>query len=260
MATSLLERALRHDRALLASGLLVVVALCWAYLLAGAGVMTGMPDDMGAVATQPVAWTPAHALAMLMMWAIMMAAMMLPGAAPMLLLFAAIARARQSPARRMTMTGVFALGYIAVWTAFSLAVVMLQFALERAALLSPMMQTTSTALAGTVLIAAGLYQWTPLKHACLRHCRSPLDFVLTHWREGLRGAFMMGARHGVYCLGCCWVLMLLLFVGGVMNLVWIAGLALLVLAEKWVPAGHWVGRIIGAALVMWGTGVLYALY
>ncbi|MDW5375382.1 DUF2182 domain-containing protein [Halomonas sp. HP20-15] len=257
MATSLLERALRHDRTLVASVLLVVVVLCWAYLVVGAGVMTGMAGEM---AMAPVAWTPAHALTLLAMWAIMMVAMMLPGAAPLLLLFVAIGRARHSSAWRMAASGMFSLGYIAIWTAFSLAAVVLQFALERAALLSPMMQTTSTALAGAVLIAAGIYQWTPLKHACLRHCRSPLDFVLTHWREGLRGAFAMGFRHGIYCLGCCWVLMLLLFVGGVMNLLWIAGLALLVLMEKLAPAGHWLGWTTGAALVVWGSVVLMTVY
>lgn len=257
MAMSVFERALRHDRALVASMLLMIVALSWAYLLAGAGVMTGMVGEM---VMAPVAWTPAHALTMLAMWAIMMVAMMLPGAAPMLLLFVTIGRARHSPAWRVAASGMFSLGYIAIWTAFSLVAVVLQFALERAALFSPMMQTTSMALAGAVLIVAGIYQWTPLKHACLRHCRSPLDFVLTHWREGLRGAFAMGFRHGVYCLGCCWVLMLLLFVGGVMNLVWIAGLALLVLIEKLAPAGCWVGRITGAVLVIWGIVVLLTLH
>ncbi len=257
MATSVLARALRYDRKLMASVLLIVVVLCWAYLVAGAGVMTAMTGKM---VMAPVAWTPAHALTMLAMWTIMMVAMMLPGATPMLLLFVTIGRARHSPLWRMAASGMFSLGYIAIWTAFSLAAVALQFALERTALLSPMMQTTSTVLAGTVLIAAGIYQWTPLKHACLRHCRSPLDFVLTHWREGLRGAFAMGFRHGVYCLGCCWVLMLLLFVGGVMNLVWIAGLALLVLLEKLAPAGYWIGWATGAALVVWGVVVLSTMH
>ena len=111
----------------------------------------------------------------------------------------------------------------------------------------------SIALAGTVLIVAGLYQWTPLKQACLRHCRSPLEFITAYWRPGARGAFAMGLRHGAYCLGCCWMLMLLLFVGGVMNFAWIAGLALFVLVEKLVPAGHWIGRGAGVLLVAWGA-------
>ena len=259
MAMSVFERALRHDRTLVTTMLLMVVALSWAYLLAGAGAMLGMEEGEGGMAMTLTSWTPAHALMMLLMWVVMMAAMMLPSAAPMLLLFTTITHARRSAGRRMIAPGLFALGYIAIWSAFSLAAVALQFAMEKAALLSPMMQTTNTALAGTLLIAAGVYQWTPLKHACLRHCRSPLEFVLTHWREGLRGAFAMGFRHGIYCLGCCWALMSLLFVGGVMNLVWIAGLALLVLMEKLTPAGYWVGRVTGAGLVIWGIAVLLTI-
>jgi predicted metal-binding membrane protein len=125
--------------------------------------------------------------------------------------------------------------------------------------MSPMMETTSIVLAGTVLIAAGIYQWTPLKQGCLRRCRSPLEFVMTHWREGWRGAFFMGCRHGVYCVGCCWLLMMLLFVGGVMNLAWVAGLALFVLVEKFAPAGHWIGRGAGVLLAGWGAATLLAL-
>jgi predicted metal-binding membrane protein len=189
---------------------------------------------------------------MLLMWAVMMAAMMLPSAAPMILLFGSIARSRHARGEQASAAGIFGLGYVAVWSVFSVGAVALQFALESAALLSPMMETTSIALAGAVLIAAGVYQWTPLKQACLRRCRSPLEFVLTHWREGRRGAFVMGAEHGVYCVGCCWVLMLLLFVGGIMNLTWIAGLAIFVLVEKLAPAGHWIGRCAGVALAAWG--------
>ncbi len=147
------------------------------------------------------------------------------------------------------------LGYV-VWAAFSLVAVALQFGLDQAALLSPMMNTTSRALAGAVLIGAGLYQWTPLKQACLRRCSSPLQFLMTEWREGRRGAFVMGLRHGGYCLGCCWVLMLLLFVGGIMNIAWIAGIAVFVLVEKLAPAGHWIGRGAGVALILWGVATL----
>lgn len=153
----------------------------------------------------------------------------------------------------------FGLGYIAVWAGFSVAAVVLQYGLDKAKLLSPMMETTSVALAGALLILAGLYQWTPLKQTCLRHCRSPLEFIMTQWRGGPRGAFAMGLRHGAFCLGCCWVLMLLLFVGGVMNFVWIAGIAAFVLVEKTAPAGHWLGRIIGVALVAWGGATLFSL-
>lgn len=256
MTGSALERGLRHDRLLVIGGLLAVIILSWAYLLAGAGTMQDMDGMLMPMSGGP--WTPGHALVMLAMWAVMMAAMMLPSAAPMILLYATIARGRHTRGERTGNAGVFAAGYVTVWLGFSVAAVTLQFVLEQAMLLSPMMETTSTALAGTVLIAAGVYQWLPLKQACLRRCRSPLDFMLTRWREGVRGAFVMGATHGVYCVGCCWMLMLLLFVGGIMNLAWIAALALFVLVEKLVPAGHWIGRIAGLALIAWGAATLIA--
>lgn len=255
-AGSVIEGALRRDRLLVISCLLFVVVLSWAYLLAGAGMMEEMGDMLMPMSTGP--WTLSHAVIVLVMWAVMMAAMMLPSAAPMILLYATIARRRSERGEPATASGAFAFGYLAVWAMFSLAAVALQFGLERAALLSPMMETTSIALAGAVLIAAGLYQWTPLKQACLRHCRSPLDFIMTQWRSGARGAFLMGLRHGAVCVGCCWLLMLLLFVGGVMNFAWIAGIALFVLAEKLLPAGHWIGRGVGVLLVVWGAATLLA--
>jgi predicted metal-binding membrane protein len=150
--------------------------------------------------------------------------MMLPGAAPMILFYSAIARRRSKAAPAAAAAGVFSLGYLAIWAIFSLAAAALQIGLELTALLSPAMKTTSIAVAGIVLIAAGVYQWTPLKHACLRRCRSPLEFVMLHWRAGTRGAFTMGFRHGGYCVGCSWLLMLLLFIGGVMNIAWIAAI------------------------------------
>jgi len=253
---SVIERALRRDRVLVVSCLLLVVVLSWAYLLSGAGMMQAMGDMLMPMSTGP--WTLGWAVLVLVMWAVMMAAMMLPSAAPIILLYAAIARRSSERGEPASASGAFAFGYIAVWAAFSLAATVLQYGLEKVALMSSMMQTTSIALAGTVLIAAGLYQWTPLKQACLRHCRSPLDFIVTYWRPGARGAFVMGLRHGAYCVGCCWLLMLLLFVGGVMNFAWIAGVALFVLIEKLVPAGHWIGRGAGILLVVWGTVTLLA--
>jgi predicted metal-binding membrane protein len=241
--SSLALEALRRERLPLACGLLLVVVIAWAWLVAGAGML-----DTGR-------WTWAQALAMLAMWVVMMAAMMLPSAAPMLLLHAAMA-ARSGAGG--SATGLFALGYLAVWSAFAVVATALQFALAHAALLSSAMRTTNAVLAGAVLVGAGVYQWSPLKRTCLAHCRSPLAFVMTHWREGASGAFAMGAQHGLYCVGCCAVLMLLLFVGGVMNLGWIAGIAAFVLVEKFVPAGHWVSRGAGALLVVWGLAVWFA--
>ena len=255
-AGSLIEGALRRDRLLVIFCLLFVVVLSWAYLLTGAGMMQAMGDMAMPMSTGP--WTAGHALIVLVMWAVMMAAMMLPSAAPMILLFATISRRRAERREPATAWGAFVFGYLAVWATFSAAAVALQFGLEKAALLSPMMETTSITVAGAVLIAAGLYQWTRLKQICLRYCRSPLEFITMHWRPGARGAFVMGLRHGAVCVGCCWMLMLLLFVGGVMNIAWIAGIALFVLAEKLLPAGHWIGRGMGILLVVWGAATLLA--
>ncbi len=252
------ERLLRHDRLLVIGGLSAVVALSWAYLLAGAGMDTHEMEGMLMPMAAPD-WTPSTFGVMLLMWGVMMAAMMLPSAAPMILLHATISKRTRARGGRAAATGIFAIGYVAVWVAFSIAAVLLQYGLDQAALISPMMQVTSVALAGLVLVSAGVYQWTPLKQACLRRCRSPLEFLMTQWRAGNKGAFSMGLRHGAYCLGCCWVLMLLLFVGGVMNLAWLAGLALFVLVEKMAPAGHWVGKVAGIALVGWGGATLESL-
>ena len=145
------------------------------------------------------------------------------------------------------------LGYLSVWLAFAALATLLQWQLDAAELLSGTMALASTLVAGGVLILAGIYQWTPLKQACLRHCRSPLDFLLHHWRDGALGAFVSGARHGTFCLGCCWMLMVLLFVGGIMNLAWIAGIALIVLIEKTLPWGGWMGRAMGVVLIAWGA-------
>ena len=237
------------------AGLLGVILLSWLYLLHGAGMDMRAMGDMA----MAMPWSPGYFALVIVMWAVMMVAMMLPSAAPMILLYATIARRRRAQGGVVTATGVFVLGYAAVWAVFSLVAATLQWGLDAAALLSPMMMTTSIAVAGVVLVAAGVYQWTPLKQACLRQCRSPLEFILGHWREGTSGALVMGLRHGLFCLGCCWMLMLLLFVGGVMNLLWIVGLALFVLVEKTVSGGHWLSRVAGAALIAWGGVTLLSL-
>ena len=255
----------RHDRMAVVAIVAAVVLASWAYLLLGVDMpmqdvpmqdmpgmdMTGMDMPMA----EP-AWTAGYAALMLLMWMAMMAAMMLPSALPMLLFYDSIAKKRSAASSTVGPTSLFGLGYLVVWAGFSVAAVLLQYGFDRAALLSPMMQATSTVLAGIILVGAGIYQWTPLKQACLRRCRSPLDFVMTEWRSGKSGAFAMGLRHGAYCLGCCWLLMLLLFVGGVMNIAWIIGIALFVLVEKLSPAGHWIGKAAGVALILWGGAVL----
>jgi predicted metal-binding membrane protein len=182
--------------------------------------------------------------------------MMIPSAAPMILTFAMINRKRREQERPYVPTSLFLLGYLVVWTAFSFAAAVAQWALHGAALLSPMMKSTSPFLAGGLLIVAGLFQWTKWKHACLNHCRSPLQFLLQDWREGPRGALTMGIKHGAYCAGCCWMLMALLFVAGVMNMVWVAAITILVLVEKMAPQIWRLRHGIGVILVAWGVWVI----
>lgn len=261
-----LDIVLRGDRGLVLAAIVAMSGLAWGYILLGAGTdmpaldMTAWPTAAGSAmaAMAPAAWTPGYALLMLIMWWLMMVAMMLPSAAPMLLFHAALNRKQRDSGSPHVTTAIFALGYLTVWGGFSLVAVGLQWALQHVALLSPAMVVTSVALGGLLLVAAGIWQLTPLKHACLRHCRSPLAFIMGRWRPGASGAWRMGLEHGAFCLGCCWVLMLLLFYGGVMNVYWIAGLSLIVLAEKTFPAAHWLGRMAGILLVGWGVAVIAA--
>ncbi len=240
-----LETILKRDRAIVLVHLVGVTALAWLYLMLAAA-------EMGESMTtaRMVSWTPLDFAFTFMMWAIMMVGMMVPSAAPVILLYARFCRTRRD--QPFAPTGVFAAGYLAAWTGFSLAATALQWRLEEAALLSPMMMSTGAALAGPLLIAAGVYQFTPLKHACLRHCRWPIHFLSTHWRDGTGGALVMGLQHGAYCVGCCWFLMGLLFVGGVMNLLWVAAIAILVGLEKLLPFGARAGRVLGGLLVLAG--------
>ena len=263
-----LEAVVKHDRLVVVTALIAVIALSWAYLLAGAGMgmsafeMTrisqlGTAADMADMAmTTPAVWTPSYAVLMFFMWWIMMVAMMLPSAAPMILLFAAVNRKQCETGYPHVGTSIFAVGYLAAWAGFSLATMILQWGFERTGVLSPTLVGTNAIFGGIVLLTAGVYQLTPIKHACLRHCRSPIAFLSTHWRRGAHGALRMGLVHGAFCVGCCWFLMGLLFLGGVMNLYWIAGIALFILFEKTVPAGHWLGNAIGVGLLVWGTRML----
>ena len=267
---TVLESVLRRDRLVVIAALVGVIAIAWIWLLLGAGLgmsavsmtrgtgipavaeMPGMADKMMA----PAVWTPGYALLMFAMWWVMMAAMMLPSAAPMLLLFARVNRTERARERPYVPTGIFGAGYLAAWGGFSALAAGLQWGLERLGLLSPMMTTTSYRLGGAILIAAGLWQLSPVKGVCLRHCRSPMSFIAHGWRPGWLGAFRMGLEHGAYCLGCCWFLMGLLFFGGVMNLFWIGGLAAFVLLEKTIPMGHWLARIAGVGVTAWGVLML----
>jgi predicted metal-binding membrane protein len=259
-----LERVLRRDRVILVAALAMVVAIAWVWVVVGAGTgmstigmtrRSGMPQGTSMI-MEPAVWNLGYAGLMFAMWWVMMVAMMLPSATPMLLLFARVNRQQQARERPYVPTGVFAAGYLLAWGGFSVLATALQWALEQAGLLSPMMVTTSYWLGGGILLAAGLWQLTPIKGVCLRHCRSPLGFLMQGWRPGRVGALRMGLEHGTYCLGCCWFLMGLLFFGGIMNLFWIAGLAGFVLLEKTIPLGPWFGRAAGLAAAAGGVWML----
>jgi predicted metal-binding membrane protein len=247
----------RRDRVAILTGLGGVTLLAWIYLVYTAKRMTDMPG-MPVMPDMPEmvmlrTWAAADFLFMFLMWAIMMVGMMAPAAAPMTLLYAAIARRAAGQNNPIPPATVFVAGYIAMWTFFSAAATLMQWALERAALLSSMMVSTSPMLGAGILIVAGVYQFTPLKASCLRHCRTPAAFFSERWRTGFTGAFQMGLVYGAYCLGCCGFLMLLLFVGGVMNLLWIAAIAILILAEKASPLALRGGRIAGFAMIVLGV-------
>jgi predicted metal-binding membrane protein len=207
-------------------------------------------DSPAAQLTMPMSsWSAANWLAVFVMWAVMMAAMMLPSAAPMVLCFAELNRRRIEGTR----TVLFVCAYLALWTAFSGAATLSQWALQAIGWLSPMIVSRSSLLSGGLLLIAGIFQFTRIKQSCLRACRSPLGFLLSDWRQGLWGAWRMGIRHGLYCLGCCWALMALLFVGGAMNILWVAALAGLVAIEKLAPNGGFVARALGGVMI--GAGV-----
>jgi predicted metal-binding membrane protein len=241
-----------RERIAIGSALGGLALLSWLYLLDEATQMAAMDPDM---AMPPMG--ARDLVLLLVMWWIMMVGMMLPSAAPMILTFARINRGKRARGQTYTPTALFTAGYLLAWGGFSVAATLAQWGLERASLLAPMaMKTTSPLLGGLLFIAAGLYQLTPLKSVCLRSCRSPFDFVVNHWRDGAGGALRMGVEHGLYCLGCCWILMALLFAVGAMNLLWVAALAAVVLVEKLFPAGLWIARIGGLLLIAWGAWLI----
>jgi predicted metal-binding membrane protein len=244
------HRLLSRDSLTAGLALAVIGGLCWWYLFQMANGMASMTQ-----AASFHTWTPAYFAMMVVMWVVMMVAMMLPSATPMILLYRQVAR-KNRLAYAALGTLLFALGYFVIWTCFSLVATLFQWLLERQALLSPMMRSQSAAFSGLILIVAGIYQWSPLKTACLRHCRGPLFFIARHWYPGRAGAFRMGLIHGAYCVGCCGALMALLFVGGVMNLTVVAVIAGLVLLEKLLPGGEWLAVALGLVAVGLGLMVL----
>lgn len=243
----------RRDRLMALFVVFAVAGICWAWL--GKTVWDMSVMSAGGMAAAGGSG-PGYALWLVVMWLVMMAAMMLPSAVPVIVAFADFA-GRRTPRFDVRLPMAFIAGYVAAWAAFSLSVGIAQWSLERSAAMSrTTMALENGVVAGLVVAAAGLYQWTPLKHACLRKCRTPIGFLMTEWREGTGGAFTMGWRHGILCVGCCWALMALLFAVGVMNPLWILGLMLFVIAEKTLPAGEPVARAAGALLVV--VGILMA--
>lgn len=233
--------------------LAALTGLAWLYLFDTAADMDAMMATMPDMPTPT--WDAAYGLTVLLMWAIMMVGMMLPSASPAILIYQGIARKAARDGQTVAPTWLFTSGYLLVWMLFSASATFAQWQLNNTDLLSPMMVSSSAVLGSGLLIAAGLYQWTPVKNTCLRHCRSPVEFISSHWRKGRRGALLMGWEHGLYCLGCCWVLMTLLFVGGVMNLLWIALISIFVLAEKLLPYGDWAGKLVGGLMIAAGIAL-----
>ncbi len=228
-----------RDRATVLASLVVVTALAWTYLSTGAAMRTTLALGFA-------------------MWAVMMAGMMLPSAAPAILFYGALVRRNRERGSVLPAVWIFVAGYLCVWTAFSLAAALLQASLMQAMLLTPMMASASKPLSAGILVAAGIYQWLPVKNVCLHNCRHPFEFFTMRWRAGAGGALRMGLEHGLYCLGCCWLLMLLLFVAGVMNLLWVALIAAFVFAEKLLPGERYTSRVAGVALTAAGLFLLFS--
>ncbi len=255
-----MEAILKKDKTFIVGGIVLIAAISWYYMVYLDGVMKSMnmafnhvcEHECCKIAGMPMTgtWTSVDFLLMLLMWTVMMVAMMLPSVAPLILLFASVNRKRKEQHTPYVSTIFFTAGYFFVWTAFSLGATFLQWLLQYLSLLSPLMITSNKWIGGSILLLAGLFQFSNFKYKCLSHCRSPLEFIMHHWKEGKKGAFNMGVAHGWYCLGCCWILMLVLFATGIMNLFWVAAIALFVLIEKMVPRYYLqISRIAGIILI-----------
>jgi predicted metal-binding membrane protein len=259
---STIERLLKRDRVIVLAALSAMAGLSAVYTVLGVGMdmsaldMTAMPGDMLMAAA---IWTPEYALLAFFMWWIMMIAMMLPSAAPVLLLYAALKRRRREIVNPVAMTAAFLSGNLAVWVLFSLLATSLQWILQFVGLVSGMLNVSNKALGITILLAASVYQFSPLKQVCLKQCRQPARFIAGPQGTGLTGALRLGGRHGTYCVGCCGGLMLLLFFGGIMNLFWIAGLGVYVLLEKLLPQGRWLSYAAGIGLFAVGVKLMASL-
>lgn len=272
MTDAAINAMLRRDRIIVLSAIAAITALAWVYVLWFAanmdmGMGSSMATSIGKTTSGMGAmikptfrtWSATDFTFMFVMWAVMMVGMMMPSVTPMVLLYANVGRKAEESGRPLAATGLFVAGYLLAWAAFSLGATVTQWQLSQLALLSPLMSSTSDLFGGLLLVAVGLYQWSTLKYACLTHCQSPLGFLISRggFSASLWGSLRLGAEHGSLCVGCCWVLMALLFVGGVMNLLWIAGLTIFVLLEKVIPTGRFVSRLAGTAMAAAGLFLLF---
>jgi predicted metal-binding membrane protein len=242
----------QRDRTLVLVALVTLAALAWAYTIYLGLRSSAMSPSEGIATPTIMAWSATDFVFMFVMWAVMMFAMMLPSVTPTVMLYERVRTKREKAGRPFVSTGAFLAGYLLAWVSFSLAATLFNWWLHMGGVLSSMMGHVAPTVGGVLLIVAGLFQWSPLKDVCLEHCRSPMGFLIAHWREGAVGALQMGVHHGAYCLGCCWMLMVLLFVLGVMNLIWVAVLTIVVLAEKILPIGRQLSRALGGGLIAWG--------
>jgi predicted metal-binding membrane protein len=271
MPEPMLEIILRRDRIIVAAALAALTALAWTYVLLPAAdmdmgglEMTGfrmVPAGIGIMAPALAPWQAFEFVYVFAMWAVMMVGMMTPSAAPMILFYARVGRQASAHGKPFAATGWFATGYLLTWVGFALVATLAQWGLDRTALIDLKMASASQVFGGIVLIAAGVYQWMPLKDICLAQRQSPLLFIQRQggFRHDPSGSLLLGLRHGAYCVGCCWVLMVLLFVGGVMNVLWIATISTFVLIEKIAPVGRLISRIAGAGFVAAGTWLVVGL-
>ena len=254
-----IELLIQRDRLWIALGLVSAILLAWVYLLREAAAMEAterqMLAAMGVAHMNMRTWSAADWFGLFAMWAVMMVGMMLPSAAPVIMLVLGAYRLRGDSNARLAAVA-FLGGYVIIWTIFSASAALAQLELHRTALLSDDMRLHSAVVSGLLLVIAGVYQWLPVKNRCLVHCQAPLAFLTKRWRPGVSGGFSMGASHGAFCVGCCWLLMVLLFVLGVMNLFWIAVLAAIVLLEKLTRHGLMAGRLVGLGAMAWGIYLL----
>ncbi len=250
--------ALNRDPKIIFLSIMVIALLAWIVVCRQARGMEHMNLSSTMCSMPRVSsWNIADLFSLFVMWVVMMIAMMLPSVTPMALLFSKVHRTRRDQNNPFIPTWIFLLGYLLVWMGFSLLATFLQSYLHTKAWLSCCMVLTHRTIAGMILISVGIFQFTPLKNTCLSHCRSPFQFLMTQWQEGKWGAFFMGFRHGIFCTGCCWALMLLLFVTGVMNLFWIALLSILVLLEKISPKSLRINQLWGILFIVWGISIVF---